>query len=106
MPENERLASLVLAGSAAWLAWLGRGIWSSSGAGPDRIWSDFRDRYGIVWAERVREQFNRAAHHSGLRVTMGWGGLRTFDRTPLTDDERAASLDLMTALLMRFGPGD
>jgi hypothetical protein len=106
MPENERLASLALTGSAPWLAWLGRRVWSSRGGEPDRIWKDIRDRFGVVWGERIREQFNRAASNAGLEVMMGWGGLRRFDRAPLTENERTVSRDLLTALMKRFGTGD
>ncbi len=106
IPENERLASLAFAGSAPWLAWLGHKVLLPKCAEPDRTWKDLRDRFGVVWGERVREQFNRAAHHAGLRVTMGWRGLRTFDEVPLTAESRARSLELLHALMKRFGPED
>ncbi len=41
----------------------------------DRIWLDFRDRSGALWAERIREQLNRAALNAGFSANLGWGGL-------------------------------
>jgi hypothetical protein len=42
----------------------------------DRIWLSFRDRYGLVWGQRMREQFNAAATHAGWPVRLHWRGLR------------------------------
>src|SRR5207237_353112 len=35
----------------------------------DRLWLDFRNRYGFLWGQRVREQFNRSAGKVG---SAGW----------------------------------
>jgi hypothetical protein len=64
----------------------------------DRIWLDFRDRSGGLWAERIREQFNRAALNAGLSAELGWGGLRG-DGVPSED----ALLGLLRGVLKRFG---
>jgi hypothetical protein len=104
IPDQERVISLALAGAAPWLAWLGRMVRVSKGIEVDRLWRDLRDRCGVVWGERVREQFNHAAKHAGLNVTMGWFGLRSIDQPQPTENEQAASVELLSALLKRFGP--
>jgi len=85
---------------APWLAWLaGR---RRQERGPvDALWLGFRDRYGFVWGQRLREQFNRSAAHAGLPVELGWGGLR-----PSVPDATtvAACLGILHALMKRFGP--
>src|SRR5262245_33048714 len=42
----------------------------------DRLWLDFRDRYGLVWGQRLREQFNRAAVNAGWPFYLSWQRLR------------------------------
>jgi len=41
----------------------------------DRLWSDFRELFGIVWAKRVQERFNDDARRSGLKLRLGFQGL-------------------------------
>jgi hypothetical protein len=103
MPEWERALSLGLAGTAPWLAWLGWRIGRANGSEVDRMWRDFRDRFGVVWGQRLREQFNHAAEHAGLKVELRWPGLRRLDGSAVPENEQAASLDLLTALMKRFG---
>lgn len=77
--------------------------WNSTQAFFDMLWLDFRDRYGLVWGQRVREQFNRSAHHAGWPVILRWGGLRWTSAAPLHDAVvRAEILDVLRALLKRF----
>ncbi len=94
-----------------WLAlgltpWIAFWSWRRGAAGDskfDRIWRDFRDRYGLVWAQRVREQFNRAAHHAGWPVLLHWRGLdqRAESRQPV-EATRTEMLTTLKALLKRF----
>lgn len=71
----------------------------------DTLWLDFRDCYGLVWGQRLREQFNRSAHHAGWPVILRWGGLRLTASGPLDDSSmQTAMLDVLRALLKRFGP--
>jgi hypothetical protein len=67
---------------------------------PDRTWRDFRDRWGVVWAQRVREQFNRAAANAGWPVTLSWQGFvfRAGADDPVKDQVEEA----LDALLKRF----
>jgi hypothetical protein len=71
----------------------------------DRLWLDFRDAYGLVWGQRVREQFNAAATNTGWPVVLRWGGIRLKPGASLPDsavqEEIVATLQ---ALLKRFGP--
>jgi hypothetical protein len=41
----------------------------------DRLWLDFRDAFGALWALRVAERFNASAAQSGWNVRLGWSGL-------------------------------
>ena len=69
----------------------------------DKLWRNFRNRYGLVWAARVREQFNRAAANAGWPVHLYWQGLhvRQGESMPAaaTQDE---IVKMLQALLKRF----
>jgi hypothetical protein len=60
----------------------------------DDVWLSFRDTFGFLWAQRMREQFARAAENAGLKVELRWGGLRG------EATERGA--ELLRSLLRRF----
>lgn len=80
-----------------WTAWLVRPSAQLSRA--DRAWWLFRHRFGFLWSERMRDQFNRAADNANLCATLGRGGLGE----PLTDVTRGRAETLLAALLGRFG---
>jgi hypothetical protein len=61
--------------------------------GHDR-WHRFRDRFGIIWSLRLREQFNRAAANAAIGVELRWSGLR--------GDVGPAADDLLMQLTKRF----
>ncbi len=86
-------------GLTPWAAWVGLWLRRSGGTPFDRLWRSFRDRYGLVWGQRLREQFNRAADNAGLGVELGWRGLRPAG-DPRTD---AAAYETLAALMKRFG---
>jgi hypothetical protein len=66
----------------------------------DRTWREFRDRWGVVWAQRVREQFNRSAANAGWPVSLTWQGFASRGATePSLEREMRATL---AALLKRF----
>ncbi len=84
---------------APWLAWW---TWPARPATRefDRLWLDFRNRYGLVWGQRIREQFNRSAVHATWPVVLSWRGLRqsgTVDE--VTEREM---IETMKRLLQRF----
>jgi hypothetical protein len=85
-----------------WACWRGE---RSNRSEFDRVWLDFRDRFGLFWAQRVREQFNRAAANAGWPVHLSWRGLhRTVRGMAIVPAEQDAMLETLHAALQRFGP--
>jgi hypothetical protein len=71
----------------------------------DRLWLDFRNRFGFVWGQRLREQFNRSAANARWPVVLRWQGLRLLPGTPpLEMPVQKLMLITLRALLKRFGP--
>ncbi len=112
------LEILALAGSiepdprfTGWLLaltpWVAFAAWQTRGrpaAEFDRIWLDFRDRFGFLWGQRTREQFNRAAANAGWPVVLRWQGLRLRPGSALPEPEvQARIVEALRALLKRFG---
>jgi hypothetical protein len=73
----------------------------------EQLWLAFRDRFGLVWGQRLREQFNRAAANAGWPVVLRWTGLRIRPGEdvpgPAVREEIVATL---RALLKRFSLED
>jgi hypothetical protein len=100
------------AGAERLLPWsrclLGAAPWSGlalaarrpAGSDFDRAWLAFRDRFGLVWGQRVREQFNRAAANAGRPEELSWSGLRAGAVPAAVGDEL---LSLLRAVFKRFG---
>jgi hypothetical protein len=85
---------------AVWACWRGERRGRSEF---DRVWLDFRDRLGLFWAQRVREQFNRAAANAGWPVFLSWRGLhRTAPGIAIVPSEQDAMLETLHAALQRF----
>jgi hypothetical protein len=62
----------------------------------DCLWVGFRDRYGLTWGLRTREQFNRTAANAGWTSRLGWRGLHGSTCNQI-EEEKA-----LRALLKRF----
>jgi hypothetical protein len=99
----------------SWLAlaavpWLAFGFVKSAPAAPtevDRLWFDYRNRFGLLWGLRLREQFNRSAAHAEWPVVLGWRGLHLLPGTVLLDSAAHAEMAAtLRALLKRFGPDE
>jgi hypothetical protein len=87
--------------AAPWAAWLMVQIRTQPTSEFDRTWLRFRDGFGGLWAQRMREQFNRAAANAGLIGRLGWGGLHA---APGAEGEQL--LAILRALLKRFGAAE
>ena len=98
-------------GLGPWLValtpWLAYSSWRwrpPAAAEFDRLWLDFRDRFGLFWAQRLREQFNSSAAHAGWRVHLRWRGLRLEPGTHLPEPGvQMAMVTTLRALMKRFG---
>jgi hypothetical protein len=71
----------------------------------NREWFSFRDRYGLFWGQRTREQFNQAAAHAGWPVRLTWQGIRRArGSNDLVSADRSVLLATLQSILKRFGP--
>jgi hypothetical protein len=61
--------------------------------GLDRVWLDFRNAYGMVWALRVQDRYNATAAKNGWPVRIGWRGMKGFERDAETATVAARSPD-------------
>ncbi|HYV37100.1 MAG TPA: hypothetical protein VE988_15445 [Gemmataceae bacterium] len=93
--------------AACWIAWLAtRRRWQDH-AEFDCLWLKFRDRFGLMWSQRIREQFNKAAANAGWPVILRWSGLRKTTReVTLAASEQTAIVTALREMLKRFGPAD
>lgn len=81
-------------GMAAALVWVSCIAIRSSATGPglQRLWGDFRDAYGAVWALRVAERLNAAAKQHGWPVEFTWRGILVIDRArPASEPEQPSA---------------
>ena len=83
---------LVLMAAALVFARIAAGRKKAPSAGVDRLWLDFRDAFGALWALRVAERFNASAAQFGWRVWLAWGGLRSIRDDRAADQPIAAPL--------------
>jgi hypothetical protein len=97
--EGAAAAGRLAVAAVPWAAWVAVRARPAPPSEFDRTWLDFRDAFGGLWAERLREQFNRSAANAGLGGRLRWGGLR-----PASPEEQEQLLATLRALLKRFGP--
>jgi hypothetical protein len=99
---SEPLARIILA-FVPWIAYV-RMRWQPEPRSEfDRVWLRFRDSYGFVWAQRLREQFNNSAAHANWPVVLRWQGLRIIPgRSPPDSVEKETMLANLQALMKRF----
>ena len=68
----------------------------------DRLWIDFRDTFGTVWAMRVLERVNAVARGNGLSNVLSWRGFLDRGADGGTDAESKAAIETFYSLLGRF----
>jgi hypothetical protein len=86
-----RIAWTAPARAMAWtgVAWsLGASLWLAGWCGGrsadgrnrlERLWFGFRDHWGVVWALRTQERFNRTAELARWPIRLTWFGLAPAD---------------------------
>lgn len=98
------LASLMIF-AAALVAWRQARFRVAARSGFDRVWLDFRDWFGIVWAKRVQNRLNEAAHNRKwpLRLeTDGFAPMQNGGRL-VTDSQTGDEIEhTLRWLLRRF----
>lgn len=71
--------------------------------GLERLWAWFRDHWGVVWALRVMERWNRMAAARGWPIRLAWHGVERLGAGDPIPSEAEATL---RALLARFATAD
>ncbi|MGF1579864.1 MAG: hypothetical protein ACFCD0_10915 [Gemmataceae bacterium] len=91
--------------AAPWVGWIAWLLEKPTESEFDRLWLDFRNRYGFVWAQRSREQFNRSAENNQWPVSLAWHGLQTLEgNKPPDNPQKDAMLQALRGVLKRFLP--
>lgn len=101
LPPEGRVAGWALAAAAPWLALAALRLRPAPASEFDAVWLGFRDRFGFVWGQRLRDQFNRSAANAGWPVALTWAGLRPIGAG---SPDPALPLATLRAALKRFGP--
>ena len=75
----------------------------------EQLWFWFRDLWGVVWALRIQERFNRTAELKGWPIRLSWFGLVPVDvSASLADGPFAIPPEAEAAfrgLIRRFAQG-
>jgi hypothetical protein len=91
----------LLLSAVPWLAWICLARRDADRSDFDRLWLNFRDRWGLVWSQRIREQFNRAAQNAGWPVKLAWQGLTQENaESPAADQDKF--VEMLQKTLQRF----
>jgi hypothetical protein len=72
----------------------------------DRVWADFCDLFGIVWARRLQDRFNEEARRKGLPLRLGMHGFEAAagQQLPMEFDAQslASAEESLRWLLQKF----
>lgn len=96
--------ALGLVALAGWLTRLGSLLAPADSDPQDRLWRDFRDWFGALWALRVLERINTTARLSGWPVELEWHGFasRREEAGGIDPLVQAGLIEALHTLLRRF----
>jgi hypothetical protein len=100
-----RAGGTLLLAMAVWIAALIVRKVPSGPTGFERLWSDFRNLFGVVWARRILDRVNEAALRENWPVRLHLQGFLPVDSTasqPLTPDQSQQVEQTLRWLLRRF----
>jgi hypothetical protein len=75
---------------------------SGSSVGHERLWLDFRDTYGLVWARRVMDRINQFADREKWNVVMTLDGFRPTSDAAADDGTHQRPVEVLRWVLRRF----
>ncbi len=103
-PDPWRLAATILLGLAAGEAVRKMHDMQTAPRGWNRVWGDFRDLFGIVWANRLEERLRQTARQERWALTPGPRGFEPLSAEGLLSPEQTAQRQDHTLrwLLRRF----
>ncbi len=84
-----------------WLGWICLWTRRTNATHANRLWQQFRDAWGLMWGQRAREQFNRAAENAGWSIRLSWSGLIDGSETRTGSDQEKV-VETLQATLQRF----
>jgi hypothetical protein len=85
-----------------WLAWLGIATSDRKSCPIDTLWRSFRDRFGFVWGQRLREQFNKAIANAGWPARLSWVGIHAVNGGTVDEHVGVELLEMLQSMLRRF----
>ncbi len=96
------VATLLLAAAVWWADRAGRGTEHPAAIPLDRVWEQFRDRYGIVWSKRLLDRLNHMAEAKRLSLRMSLTGIAPLDSSGATaNPDDLAELERASRWLLR-----
>lgn len=101
-PRAARAAGCVALGLAAVIARMLRGRTGAAATPLDRLWTDYRNTFGIVWARRLQDRINAVAEQQNWPVRLAPDGLRWDDKiSPERRKEAAAHVEQSFRWMLR-----
>ena len=98
---QSRLAAALMIGGALWWAERCERLAAPVRTPLDRVWIEFRDRFGIVWSKRILDRLNHMAANDRLIARMGLTGVVARDGNDVPPPDDVAALERSLRWLLR-----
>jgi len=87
-PQGIFLLATVLLGVSGTLAWRAARTPPGGTRGTTRLWSDFREAFGVVWGKRLQDRLNQEAVRENWGGVVGFAGLEWPEASVATAEDR------------------